>query len=87
MKKGKTHRIKFRRKREGKTDYRKRLKLLLGGKPRLVVRKSLKNITAQIAVYSKTLTDYLDKILELKPVTSEYKEIPSFLQGFLYILM
>ena len=53
MKKGKTHRIKFRRKREGKTDYRKRLKLLLGGTPRLVVRKSLNNIYAQIIEYGE----------------------------------
>src|SRR3989344_5153073 len=53
MKKYKTFVVKYRRKTSGKTDYRKRLKLLLGGKPRLVVRKSLKNITAQIAAYSK----------------------------------
>lgn len=48
MKKGKIYRVQFRRKREGKTNYKKRLKLLLGGKPRLVIRKSLNNITAQI---------------------------------------
>jgi len=43
--------VDFRRKREGKTDYRKRLRLLLGNKPRLVINLSLKNITAQIAEY------------------------------------
>lgn len=43
--------VPMRRKREGKTDYRKRLKLLLSHKPRLVVRPSLKNITAQIIEY------------------------------------
>ncbi len=40
--------VKYRRKREGLTDYKKRMKLLLGSKPRLVVRKSLKNITMQL---------------------------------------
>jgi large subunit ribosomal protein L18 len=40
--------VTYRRKREGLTDYRKRMKLLLGSKPRLVVRKSLKHITMQL---------------------------------------
>ncbi|MBI3032428.1 50S ribosomal protein L18 [Candidatus Woesearchaeota archaeon] len=43
--------VPHRRKREGKTDYKQRLKQLLGSKPRLVARKSLKNIRAQIIVY------------------------------------
>lgn len=43
--------IPFKRKKQGKTDYKKRLKLLLAGKPRLVIRKSLKNITAQVIEY------------------------------------
>ncbi|MFH1638265.1 MAG: hypothetical protein ABIB71_07610 [Candidatus Woesearchaeota archaeon] len=41
----------YKRKREGKTDYKKRLKLLSSKKPRLVVRKSLKNIVVQITEY------------------------------------
>jgi len=45
------YRIQFRRRREGKTDYRKRLKLLSSGKPRLVLRRSLRYITAQIVSY------------------------------------
>jgi len=45
---GPRYRVQFRRKREGKTNYRKRLKLLRSGKPRLVVRISLKHVTAQI---------------------------------------
>lgn len=40
--------IEYRRKRELKTDYLARRKLLLSGKLRLVVRKSLKNIWMQI---------------------------------------
>ncbi len=43
----------FKRKIIGKTDYRKRLKLLLANKPRLVVRKSLKNVSAQVVEYSE----------------------------------
>lgn len=38
----------FRRKRQGKTDYKKRLRLLSSRKFRLVVRKTNKNVTAQI---------------------------------------
>lgn len=44
-------RIPHRRKREGKTDYRVRLGLLKSGKPRLVVRRSLNNITCQIVKF------------------------------------
>jgi len=46
-------RLDFRRKREGKTDYRKRLRLLLGNKNRLIIRISLKNIVAQVAEYNE----------------------------------
>jgi len=46
--------IEFRRKREGKTDYKRRLRLLLGEKPRLVVRKSSKNVLIQVVNYETT---------------------------------
>ena len=48
-----TYTVQFRRKRKGITNYKKRLKLLLSRKPRLVVRRSLKNIHAQIIEYDK----------------------------------
>ncbi|MBS7607936.1 MAG: 50S ribosomal protein L18 [Candidatus Bathyarchaeia archaeon] len=48
--------VPYRRRREGKTDYRKRKALILSGKPRLVVRGSLKNIIVQI-VAAKPLGD------------------------------
>ena len=35
----------------GKTDYKKRLALLKSGIPRLIVRKSIKNIVAQVVEY------------------------------------
>jgi len=48
-----TRTIPFRRKREDKTNYKKRIKLLLGEKPRLVIRKSLKNLVMQIVEYDQ----------------------------------
>ena len=53
MRKGNIYTVYFRRKREGFTNYRKRLKILTSKKPRLVVRKSLKNIQANIIEYAK----------------------------------
>ena len=44
---------KFRRRKEGKTDFRQRLRLLLSQKPRVVVRKSLKNIVVQLVYPSE----------------------------------
>jgi len=43
-----THVVKFRRRREGKTDYRKRRILLISGKTRLVIRKSNQRIICQV---------------------------------------
>jgi large subunit ribosomal protein L18 len=51
--------INFRRKREGKTDYRKRLKMLISGTPRLVVRRTNKNIIVQVVEYA----DAGDKVI------------------------
>ena len=48
MARGPRYAVKFRRRREGKTDYRRRRKLILSGKPRLVARFSLRNTLAQI---------------------------------------
>jgi len=47
---GPLYRVPFRRRREGKTDYRKRLKLLMSHKPRVVVRRSNKYIRIQLIV-------------------------------------
>lgn len=41
----------YRRKREGKTNYKKRIKLLLSNKPRMIVRKSLLSTYAQIGKF------------------------------------
>ncbi len=48
----KSYAVQFRRKRKKVTNYRKRLKLIVSGRYRLVVRKSLKYIIAQIVEYN-----------------------------------
>jgi large subunit ribosomal protein L18 len=47
---GPRYRVAFRRRREGKTDYHQRLKLIVSRKPRLVVRGTLGDYTAQILI-------------------------------------
>jgi len=54
MSQGPRYHIKPRRQREGRTDYRKRLRLLRSRKIRLVVRNSLKNIRVQFIDYHET---------------------------------
>ncbi len=51
---GPRYRVQFRRKREGKTDYRHRLNMLRSKKLRLVGRISLKHVTAQVVKVSTT---------------------------------
>lgn len=62
------HVVPFRRKREGKTNYKKRLKLLLSNKVRLLIRKSLKNILIQLIEYheqgDKIIISISSKVLE-----------------------
>ena len=48
MARGPRYNVPFRRKREGKTDYRQRIRLIKSGLPRLVVRGSLKHFSAQV---------------------------------------
>lgn len=48
----KRYSLQFKRKREGRTNYRKRLKILSSNEVRLVIRKSLKNITISFVRYS-----------------------------------
>ncbi len=49
MGKGPRYRVPWRRRREGKTNYYKRIKLILSGKPRFVVRKTNKYIIVQVS--------------------------------------
>jgi len=48
MAEGPSYRVPFRRRREGKTDYRSRRALVLSKLPRLVARRTLKHIIVQI---------------------------------------
>ena len=48
MSTGPSYRVAFRRRRQGKTDYQQRRGLVLSGLPRLVVRGSLRNMTAEL---------------------------------------
>ena len=50
MAKSGNYRVKLRRRREGKTDYQARKALVVSGKPRLVTRASLKNVTVQVTM-------------------------------------
>jgi len=51
MPKGRKTIVPHRRRRQMKTDYHSRLRLLKSGKPRIVVRKSVKNVICQIVEY------------------------------------
>ena len=62
--------VPFRRKREGRTNYKKRLALLKSGKLRVVVRNSLKNVWLQIVEYH----DDGDKVL----MTVHSRELKKF---------
>ena len=53
--------IAFRRRRDGQTNYKKRIRLLLGNKPRAVFRKTSKYVCLQLAEYQHVG----DKILVL----------------------
>jgi len=48
MARGPRYNVPYRRRREGKTNYRRRYKLLLSGLPRLVARRTLRHTIAQI---------------------------------------
>jgi large subunit ribosomal protein L18 len=49
MAKGPRYHVPFRRRREGKTDYRKRLRHLQSGLPRLVVRRTNTKVIVQVS--------------------------------------
>ena len=51
MSKGPRHSVRYRRRREGKTNYHKRLAYLKARKPRVIIRRSNKYIFAQIIDY------------------------------------
>ena len=54
MSDGPNYRVPFRRRREGKTDYRVRLRLLKSGTPRAVVRLSERRVRVALVAYDPT---------------------------------
>ena len=52
MARGPNYRVKFRRIREGRTRYPKRLRLVKSGKPRLVVRRFANSIAVQVVEFT-----------------------------------
>ena len=85
------YKVKFRRRREGKTDYRKRLALLKSGKIRMVVRRSNRFITVQF-VRSKLEGDEIiayaySKELEKLGWPFSCKNVPAaYLTGYMAAL-
>jgi large subunit ribosomal protein L18 len=69
MAKGATYTVHYRRRREQKTDYKKRLNLLKSGKTRFIVRRSNKHMVCQLVNYE----DDGDKIVA-SAHSSELKE-------------
>ncbi|MGV8168562.1 MAG: 50S ribosomal protein L18 [Candidatus Nanoarchaeia archaeon] len=80
--------VKYRRKREGKTNYKKRLELLKGKTDRLVIRKTNKQIILQIVQYSengdKVILTTNSKELEKHGWKHSQKNLPAaYLTGML----
>ena len=82
------YRVKMRRRREGKTNYRKRLAYLKSGKPRAVVRKTLRYMIVQIVEYhddgDKILVGVTSSHLKKYGWNGSFKNTPAaYLTGYL----
>jgi large subunit ribosomal protein L18 len=78
----------FRRKREGRTNYKKRLAMLKSGKPRLIIRRSNKHMLLQLAQYhpdgDKILVSVDSKVLAKHGWSHSTKSVPaSYFAGVL----
>lgn len=73
--------VPYRRKREGKTDYHKRLHLLFSDKPRVVVRKTNTKLIVQLVSYVPTgdsiICSATPKDLKQAGWTFSYKNTPA----------
>jgi large subunit ribosomal protein L18 len=86
---GPRYRVAFRRRREGKTNYHVRYKLILSKKPRVVVRKSNANTLLQLVVAEqkgdKTLLTVNSRELQSYGYTYSKSNIPAaYLTGLLF---
>ena len=89
MAKGPKYRVKFRREREGKTDYKKRLALLKSRLPRFVVRVSNKNVLCQVIAHEgagdKAVASCSSKELAKLGWKASRSNIPAaYLVGYLF---
>ncbi len=88
MKQKTTYTVRHRRRREGRTNYKKRLELLKGRQDRLVIRKTNKHIIMQLVRYSpdgdQVLLTANSKELEKKGWKHSLKSIPAaYLTGLI----
>jgi len=89
MAKGKSYTVKFRRKREKLTDYRKRMKLISSGSLRLVIRRSLNNMDVRIVDFksegdrSLTSTNSFELSKKFGWLASRGNTPTAYLTGFL----
>jgi len=83
------HVMPFRRKHEGKTNYKKRLSLLKSGKPRLIIRKSNTALTLQLITYEpdgdRIHITLNSKALKKQGWTGSVKSLPAaYCTGYLF---
>jgi len=86
---GYRYRVPFRRRRENKTNYHNRLKLLSSRKPRVVIRKTNSNIIIQMIKYNPNgdlvLASAISNELDSYGYDKNKKNIPAaYLTGFLF---
>ena len=88
MKQGPRYKVPFRRRREARTDYRSRYRLLQSRLPRVVVRKSLRNTIVQVVEFSSVGDQVIATAFSKELAEFEWKEnggnLPSaYLTGYL----
>src|SRR5512137_1557853 len=86
---GPRYRVPFRRRREGRTNYHVRYKLILSKKPRVVIRKSNASTTLQLVIAEqlgdKTLLTVNSKDIKSFGFTSSFSNLPAaYLTGLLF---
>ncbi len=83
------HVMPYRRKREGRTNYKKRLSLLKSGKHRLVIRRSNTALTLQLVAYEpdgdRVLVTMSSKTLTKRGWSGSAKNLPAaYCTGYLF---
>ena len=87
---GKNQRLRFKRRRTGETDYRRRMRMLRGGATRAVVRVSNTQTTCQLINYDSTGDEVMISVTGKTlvdrfgwPLDASRKSVPaSYLTGF-----